>query len=106
MVLIWCPTGRGTGVGVGTTAGIVVICGVGCAVAVGVAGCAGEIFFCTGISTWFTTWVGRIRRSGLLVFNRKTAAYVPEAMTMMQRNTNPKTVLLLGCIRLLTGLSL
>src|SRR5205807_1015558 len=92
--------------GVGITAGIVVICSVGCAVAVEVAACTGEISFCTGLSTWFTFWVGRTSLSGVLVLDRKIAAYVTEATMMKQRSTNPKTLPLLCCVRLLTGLSL
>src|SRR5437879_9789469 len=110
MAVIWRTTGLGLGlgigVGVGITAGIVVICGVGCEVAVGEAVCVGEILLCNGISVWFTTWVGRTRLSGLLVLARKKAAYVPEATMTKERSTNPKTLILLGCVRLVTSVSL
>src|SRR5579859_7701614 len=96
----------GRGVGVGTTIGVVVIRGVGCTVAVGVGGCVGEILFCTGISTSFTTWVGRTSPSGPLGLTREKAAYVPEAMMTKQSSINPSNFLLLGCVRLLRSLSL
>src|SRR5947207_8965362 len=100
MVRIW-PT---TGVGVGITAGIVLVCAGGCAVAVGVAGCGGEMLFCTGISACFTTWVGRTSRSGLLVLNGKKVAYVPEATITKQSSITPRNFLLLCRVCLLRGI--
>src|SRR5712672_968055 len=105
MTVVWRTTGRGVGVGVATTIPIVVICGVGCAVVVEGGGCVGEIPCCTGISTWFATWVGRTSLSGLLVLSGEETAYIPEAMITKQRNITAKNFLLLRCVCLLRGIS-